>query len=189
MNKKTFSTITFISHIVILLYSIFGLIMLNLSYLIASGKTYLPGFGMVNISVNFTGYQLIFENAEIGVEPLLHFIGFILFLVGSLIFISISIINYLSKDESKKIQIKYDSLSKNNNKLKTLGICISIFFVLLALTIIVFGFLCFYNNSIDVNYRVGAAKIINAFLLGFNFLILAFILNLNLYNARLNISK
>ena len=185
MNKKTFSTIIFISSIVVLLFSILGLIMLNLSYLTITGETYLPGFGFVNVTVYYSGYELIFDNTKLAVEPLLHFIGFILFLVGSLIVLIISSINCFSKEESKKIEIKYNGVNKSKKKLKILGIIIGIILVLVAILVIIFGFICFYGGSNGVTYSIGVAKVFASFLLGFNFLIAAFILNLVLYNLGL----
>ena len=134
MNKKTLSTITFISSLVILLFSILGLIILNLNYLTVSGEVYLPGFHYPQYAtVYFSGYNLIFGNNSIEFvrEPLLHFIGFILFFAGSLIFTIFSIINYFAKDESKKIGIK--SLNSNGKKKTLLLIKNSFLYILLKI--------------------------------------------------------
>ena len=192
MNKKTLSTITFISSLVILLFSILGLIILNLNYLIVSGEIYLSGFHYPQYAtIYFSGYNLIFgdNSIEFVIEPLLHFIGFILFFAGSLIFTIFSIINYFTKDESKKIGIK--SLNSNGKKktYKTISIILSIILGLIAILFMVFGCLALYGGSISITYRIGLAKIFNAFLLGFNFLILAFAIDAFLYNLGSNSSN
>ena len=191
MNKKTFSTILFISCVAVLLFSILGLIMLNVNYLTVSTKTYVNYFETVTVSINYTGYQLIFDNVgvQVGAEPLLHFIGFVFFLVGSLIFVIISIINYFTKDESKKLGIKYDGISDKKKNLKILSIFSSIILGLIAVLVIVFGFLSVYSSLSSATYQTGSAKIIAAFLLAFNFLILAFVLDLIFYYVGSNLPK
>lgn len=192
MNKKTFSTIIFISSLVILLFSILGLIMLNLNYLTVSGEAYLPGFHYPQyITVNFSGYNLIFGNnsIEFVIEPLLHLIGFVLFFAGSLIFTIFSSINYFTKDESKKIGIKCVGSNDKKKTYKAISIILSIILGLIAILFMVFGCLTLYGGSIITTYRIGVAKIFNAFLLGFNFLILAFAIDAFLYYLRSNSSN
>lgn len=184
MNKKTFSTIIFISSFLILLFSILGLIMLNLNYLTVSSNTYFPEFfNPLYVGVNFSGYQLIFNNngMQFVIEPLLHFIFNILFLIGSLVFIVVLSINYFTKDGSKEIEIKHSEANNKKKNYKKIIILLSIILGLIAILFMVFGCLGLYGGTSGTTYHIGIAKILAGFLLGFNFLILAFALDVFLY--------
>ncbi len=191
MSKKNFSMIVFISSIIVLVFSILGLIMLNLTYLSVTTQYIITGTTSVLGQVNYSGYQLIFDNVSVQVEaePLLHFIGFIFFLVGSLVFVTLSIINLCSKDSKKKIELDCYGVSKNRKALKVLIIVSTVLLVVIAILVIVFGFLCAYSGSGSVSYKIGAAKVISAFLLGLNFLILAFNLDSVFCYASVNLPK
>lgn len=109
METKKFNKGIFFSGLLILIFSIVGLFLLSLPYL-SVVETYPNSQAS---STFYTGYDLIFQNINLNAEAeaTMHLVGFIFFLVGSFIFVLIEIINFVSKDKSKKITLSLSGLS------------------------------------------------------------------------------
>ena len=178
MDAKKFNRYVFITSLILFLFSIVGLILLGATYLKVDVK-YLGE--IVNSSV-YSGYKLITDQTIIrgSFEPLLHLIGFIFFLLGSLIFIIIEINNKFGK---KKVDLGIKT-NLNKKSLTTIQIICSVILVAITVLIIVYGFLVVPVESSNNVYTIGASKTINAFLLGANLLVLTASMNLVLNLAK-----
>lgn len=178
MDSKKFNRYILITSIFLFLVSIVGLILLGLPYLNVDTK-YL---GQLINTKSYSGYMLISDQSIINAsfEPLLHLIGFVFFLVGSLIFIILVINNKFGK---KKIDFKIKT-NLNNKQLTIIQVICSIILVVIAVLIIIYGFLLVSSESSNYVYHLGISKTINAILLGINCLILTLSINL-----LLNLSK
>lgn len=172
MDQKKFNKCIFYTSLGLFLVSIVGLILLGLTYL----KIDVKYLGEVISSTSYSGYKLIFDQNIIkaSLEPLLHFIGFIFFLVGSLIFIAIEINNKFGK---KKVDLQIKT-NLNKKQLTIIQVICSVILLAITVLIIVYGFLTVPVESSNTIYRIGASKTINAFLLGIECLALTASINL-----------
>lgn len=187
METKKFNKGIFFSGLLILIFSIVGLFLLSLPYL-SVVETYPNSQAS---STFYTGYDLIFQNINLNAEAeaTMHLVGFIFFLVGSFIFVLIEIINFVSKDKSKKITLSLSGLSTKKSALKALEIISNILLAIIAAMIIAFGFLSVKSGTSYISYNICLAKSIGAILLGLNFLILAYNLDLVFHYAISNLPK
>ena len=178
MDAKKFNRYVFITSLGIALFSIIGLILLGTTYL----KVDVMYLGEKMDSYAYSGYQLIFDQVVIkaSFEPLLHLIGFVFFLLGSLIFIIIEINNKFGK---KKVDLGIKT-NLNKKSLTIIQVICSVILVAIAVLIIVYGFLVVPVESANNVYSIGASKTINAFLLGADVLVLTASMNLVLNLAK-----
>lgn len=175
METEKLNRYIFISSALIFVISIVGFILLGVNYLTVSTKY---GSSLIN-GTSYNGYSLIGDKSitNASFEPVLHLMGFIFFLLGSVIFLVILCNN--KYNAKKKINLE-NKTALNNKTLTILQIVCSILFAAAAILIFVYGFLVSPTPSNQYVYSIGGAKTFNAILLGINFVVLTVALNLEL---------
>ncbi len=171
MNTKKINRWIFFTSLVIFVISLVGLVLLNFTYL----KVDIKYLGEIVNQKTYSGYKLIFDQGVINAsfEPLMHLIGYVFFLVGSLIFLCIEINNKYSK---KKVNLEIKP-GTSKKALTAIQIICSLVLVVIAVLVIIYGFLVSPSEQASRIYHIGSAKTINAILSGLNCLGLTLSIN------------